>query len=49
VRPILDEWAEPVARHLSHATDTPLTVDDPRQRTVERTLADLSNDPKALT
>jgi hypothetical protein len=48
VRPILDTWAAPVTRHLSE-NDPPLQIDDPRKRTVETTLADISGDPKALT
>jgi hypothetical protein len=48
VRPILDAWAAPVTRHLN-AGDPPREIDDPRKRTVESTLADLGDDPKALT
>lgn len=48
VRPILDAWAAPVTRHLS-AADPPLEINDPRQRTVETTLADVGRDSKALT
>jgi len=48
VAPILDYWAAPVTRHLSAPTDAPLPVDDPRARTLARTLADLKADPKAL-
>ncbi len=48
VRPVLDRWAAPVRRHLSGEADEPLAIDDPRLRTVEKTLTALDGDPKAL-
>jgi hypothetical protein len=49
VLPILERWAEPPTRHLS-ATDTPQPLEnDPRHRTVERTLELLDAKPDALT
>lgn len=47
-RPLLDRWAAPVTRHSSSKTDRPLLIDDPRNRTIESTLAELDLDPKAL-
>jgi hypothetical protein len=47
VKPILDAWAAPVSRHLDRK-QKPLRIDDPRKRTVESTLDDLRDDPKAL-
>jgi hypothetical protein len=49
VRPILDEWAAPVGRHLSGPDELPIEIDDPRDRTVEATLEELAGDPRALT
>lgn len=47
-RPVFDRWAAPVTRHLSSEKDSPLAIDDPRERTIESTLAALDGDPKAL-
>lgn len=50
VKPALDAWAAPVTRHLPDPEqEKALAIDDPRKRTIESTLTDLADDPKALT
>jgi hypothetical protein len=40
VRDILDYWARPATRHLSPG-DEPAPIDDPRTRTIDRTLREI--------
>lgn len=47
-REILDRWAAPVTRHLSLETDPPYQIDDPRERTLDSTIAYLDANEKAL-
>jgi hypothetical protein len=47
---VANVWAATETRHLADPEQgAQLEIDDPRNRTVESTLADLAGDPKALT